>query len=36
MRAIVESKKQTFNLPDIKVLVAQGRQDVTIKISDQV
>jgi hypothetical protein len=24
------------NLPDIDVLVAQGRHDVTIKISDQV
>jgi pyruvate dehydrogenase kinase 2/3/4 len=36
MRAIIESKKRTVNLPDIEVLVAQGKHDVTIKISDQV
>ena len=35
MRAIIESKK-SIDLPDIDVLVAQGKDDVTIKISDQV
>ena len=35
MRAIIESKK-SIDLPDIDVLVAQGKHDVTIKISDQV
>ena len=35
MRAIIESKK-SIDLPDIDVLVAQGNNDVTIKISDQV
>lgn len=34
MRAIIESKK-SIDLPDIDVLVAQGKHDVTIKISDQ-
>jgi pyruvate dehydrogenase kinase 2/3/4 len=34
MRAIIESKK-SIDLPDIDVLVAQGKDDVTIKISDQ-
>jgi pyruvate dehydrogenase kinase 2/3/4 len=35
MRAIIETTK-SIDLPDIDVLVAQGRHDVTIKISDQV
>lgn len=36
MRAIIESKKTTSDIPDIDVLVAQGTNDVSIKISDQV
>ena len=35
MRATLESKG-TFNVPPVQVLVAKGKQDVTIKISDQV
>jgi len=34
MRATLESKG-TFNVPPVQVLVAKGKQDVTIKISDQ-
>jgi len=36
MRAIIESKKPASDIPDIDVLVAQGTNDVSIKISDQV
>jgi pyruvate dehydrogenase kinase 2/3/4 len=36
MRAIIESKKSTSDISDIDVLVAQGTNDVSIKISDQV
>jgi pyruvate dehydrogenase kinase 2/3/4 len=37
MRAIIENKrKYSIDLPDIEVLVAQGHNDITIKISDQV
>ena len=36
MRAIVENKKKnTFEVPDIDVLIARGTNDVSIKISDQ-
>ena len=35
MRAVVEYHKSINNLPDVKVLVARGDHDVTIKISDQ-
>ena len=35
MRATLETKG-TFNVPSIQVLVAKGKTDVTIKISDQV
>jgi pyruvate dehydrogenase kinase 2/3/4 len=35
MRAVVEHKKRGFDLPDLAVLIAKGKSDVTIKISDQ-
>ena len=35
MRATIETKG-TFNVPPIQVLVAKGKTDVTIKISDEV
>ncbi len=36
MRAIVESsKRRTYDLPEIEVLIAKGENDVSIKISDQ-
>lgn len=35
MRAVVECHGETAKLPNIQVLVSKGREDVTIKLSDQ-
>jgi len=35
MRAVVEQTGENLNSPPIKILITKGKQDLTVKISDQ-